>query len=57
VSELARQGIWAQQSGGLLTQRPAASSADLMPPAITGLFQRAFEDGATDPAARPTAMD
>jgi len=35
--------------------RPAAISAGLLPPAIVAMFRQAFEDGAVDPGARPTA--
>jgi len=56
VPELARAGTWAQREGGLLSPRPAAVSPALLPPAITGMFRRAFEDGAIDPGARPTAL-
>ncbi len=55
VSVLASQGIWAHQNGGPLVPRPAAISAGLLPPAIAAMFRRAFEDGAVDPGARPTA--
>src|SRR5262249_47973571 len=55
VSVLAEHGIWAHQNGGPLAPRPAASSAGLLPPAIVAMFRRAFEDGALDPGARPTA--
>jgi serine/threonine protein kinase len=56
VPELARQGIWAHQPGGPLSARPAAISINLLPAAITALFRQAFEDGAANPAARPTAL-
>src|SRR5215471_14437994 len=55
VSVLAGRGIWAHQNGGPLAPRPAAISAGLLPPAIAAMFRQAFEDGATDPRARPTA--
>ena len=55
VSVLAGRGIWAHQNGGPLAPRPAAISAGLLPPAIAGMFRQAFEDGAVDPRARPTA--
>jgi Anaphase-promoting complex subunit 4 WD40 domain len=55
VSVLAGQGIWAHQNGGPLVPRPAAISAGLLPPAIVAMFRHAFEDGAVDPGARPTA--
>jgi DNA-binding helix-hairpin-helix protein with protein kinase domain len=57
VPELARRGIWAHRLGGLLTPRPAAIPiASLLPPAVVGMFQRAFEDGAAHPTARPAAL-
>jgi len=55
VSVLAARGIWAHQNGGPLVPRPAAISAGLLPPAIVAMFRQAFEDGAVDPGARPTA--
>jgi DNA-binding helix-hairpin-helix protein with protein kinase domain len=55
VPELARQGIWAHQRGGPLSPRPNAIGIGLLPPSITGMFRKAFEDGAVNPAARPTA--
>jgi len=57
VSVLAEHGIWAHQNGGPLAPRPAAISAGLLPPAIVAMFRRAFEDGALDPGARPTAAE
>jgi DNA-binding beta-propeller fold protein YncE len=53
--ELARDGIWALRGKGPLQPRPAAIDAGLLPPDITGMFRQAFEDGAIDPGARPTA--
>jgi hypothetical protein len=55
VSALAGRGIWAHQNGGPLVPRPAAISAGLLPPAIVAMFRQAFEEGAVDPGARPTA--
>jgi WD40 repeat protein len=55
VSELASQGIWAHRGSGPLEPRRAAIGASLLPGEILGLFHRTFEDGATDPLARPTA--
>jgi hypothetical protein len=55
VSVLAGRGIWAHQNGGPLVPRPAAISAGLLPPEIGAMFRQAFEDGAVDPGARPTA--
>jgi len=56
VAELARQGIWAHQRGGPLSPRPAAIGISLLPDSVVRLFRSAFEDGATNPAARPTAL-
>jgi hypothetical protein len=53
-SELAARGIWAH-GGGLLSPRPGAVSASLLPPSVIALFAQAFENGAADPDARPTA--
>jgi hypothetical protein len=55
VSQLASQGIWAHQQDGPLQPRRAAIGANLLPAEIMNLLRRAFEDGATDPLARPTA--
>src|SRR5215472_3702821 len=55
VSVLAGRGIWAHAAGGPLVPRPAAISAGLLPPAIVAMFRQAFEEGAVDPGARPTA--
>jgi hypothetical protein len=55
VSVLAGRGIWAHQNGGPLVPRPAAISAGLLPAEVVAMFRRAFEDGAVDPGARPTA--
>ena len=52
---LARDGIWAHQARGPLAPRPAAIGISLIPPSLQDMFRRAFEDGATHPAARPTA--
>jgi tetratricopeptide (TPR) repeat protein/serine/threonine protein kinase len=54
--ELAHSGIWAQQAVGPLSPRPKSIPiGTLLPPDIVELFRRAFEDGATNPTARPTA--
>jgi hypothetical protein len=55
VGELASQGVWAQQSGGMLQPRPSAIRASLLPRSILDMFRAAFEDGAVNPGARPTA--
>jgi hypothetical protein len=55
VPELARQGTWAHQRSGLLSPRPSAIGISLLPDDIIQMFRQAFEDGATNPAARPTA--
>lgn len=57
VSELARQGDWAHKSSGLLRPRPSAIPITLLPTTIMEMFRKAFEDGATNPAARPPASD
>jgi hypothetical protein len=56
VTELARQGIWADQRRGKLRPRPAAISIySLLPDSIVDMFRAAFEGGAGNPTARPTA--
>jgi len=55
VTDLAAQGTWAQQNGGLLQPRPSAISAAMLPDVIMNMFRTAFEDGAVNPGARPTA--
>lgn len=55
--DLARQGMWALRDGGLLTPRPSAIDRRILPPAILELFRRAFEDGASDPGLRPSAVE
>ena len=57
VPELARQGLWAHKAGGPLKPRPSAIPIGLLPDPITAMFRVAFERGAVDPAARPTADD
>jgi DNA-binding helix-hairpin-helix protein with protein kinase domain len=57
VSELARRGDWAHKSSGLLRPRPSAVPITLLPTTIAEMFRKAFEDGATNPAARPSAFD
>jgi len=57
VSQLAREGIWAQRGEGPLTPRPAAIGSRLLTDDIVRLFRRAFEDGAISPTARPTAAE
>jgi amino acid transporter len=54
---LAHQGNWAHKNGGPLRPRRAAVDFDLLPDSIRTLFRRAFEDGATRPSARPTAVE
>lgn len=56
VPDLAEKGIWAHQRRGRLGPRPAAIGIDLLPDSIRKLFRQAFEDGATNPARRPTAQ-
>ena len=56
--QLARLGVWAHQDDGPLSPRPAAIPiAPLLPPNIVASFRRAFEDGATNPTSRPTALE
>ena len=55
--DLARQGMWALRDGGLLTPRPSAIDRRILPPPILELFRRAFEDGASDPGLRPSAVE
>lgn len=57
VPELARQGLWAHRTGGPLEPRPSAIPIGLLPASITSMFRVAFEDGAANPTARPTADD
>ena len=57
VTGLAWQGLWAHRAGGPLKPRPSAIPISLLPDAITAMFRVAFEDGAANPAARPTAAD
>jgi DNA-binding helix-hairpin-helix protein with protein kinase domain len=57
VIELARQGQWVLKAGGPLKPRPSAVEITLLPDAILGMFRAAFEDGAANPSARPTAHD
>lgn len=54
---LARQGDWAHKRGGPLSPRRRAISGDLLPQEIETLFRRAFEDGASRPSRRPTALE
>lgn len=55
VNILAAQGTWAHQGGGMLHPRPSAIPADMLPRSIMSMFGKAFEDGAVNPGARPTA--
>ena len=55
VTELARQGVWAHKTGGMLRPRRSAIPADMLPDSIMGMFRAAFEDGAINPDARPAA--
>jgi amino acid transporter len=57
VPDLAERGTWAYRRGGNLGARPAAIGIDLLPDSIRELFKRAFEEGATSPSRRPTALD
>lgn len=57
VTDLAPQGMWAYRDGGMLRPRPSAISIEILPRAIRKMFQSAFELGALDPDARPSAED
>jgi hypothetical protein len=57
AAELARLGSWAWQPGGALRPRRAAIDISLLPGNVIELFRRAFEDGARDAEARPTAYE
>jgi hypothetical protein len=54
--ELARDGTWAHQRNGQLRPRPSAIGISLLPDYITAMFRSAFEAGAVNPGARPTAL-
>lgn len=54
---LATAGWWAGGPASPLTSHPLAPPAAFLPPAITGLFTRAFTDGAHNPPARPAAAE
>ena len=56
VTDLASQGTWVQQSGGMLQPRPSAVSAQILPDSIIELFRAVFENGAVNPGARPSAQ-
>ncbi|WP_433796775.1 hypothetical protein [Actinoplanes sp. CA-252034] len=53
---LASRGVWAH-GGGPLQPRPHAVAEWLLPREIMDLFRRAFEHGARQPDARPTAAE
>ena len=55
VPELARRGLWTHEAGGPLKPRPSAILIGLLPDVITEMFRVAFEEGAANPEARPTA--
>lgn len=55
VSDLAKDGLWAHKKRGKLSPRPSAIAISLLPGDIVDLFRKAFEDGATNPDARPAA--
>ncbi len=57
VYDLAKTGTWAHQRRGQLTPRRSAIDVGLLPGPIREMFRQAFEDGATRPARRPTALD
>jgi hypothetical protein len=52
---LARAGHWAGGPGSPLHTHALAPAVDFLPTAVQRLFERAFTDGAADPAARPSA--
>jgi hypothetical protein len=52
---LARTGDWAGGPNSRLMTHPLAPPPTFLPSDIRALFVRAFTDGATDPAARPSA--
>ena len=55
VTELASMGQWTHRRDGRLLPRPSAIPISVLPPDITRMFRVAFEDGAVNPGARPTA--
>jgi DNA-binding helix-hairpin-helix protein with protein kinase domain len=55
VAELAQRGDWAHKVGGPLSPRPSAIPVTVLPAGIFEMFRRAFEDGAVNPSARPSA--
>lgn len=59
AENLARQGQWRGRSGGVLkpTEPRSLDPRIFLPPSTLQLFKRAFEDGATSPAARPKATE
>ena len=57
VPDLAEDGTWAYRRRGRLGPRPAAIGIALLPGSIRQMFRKAFEDGATRPSRRPTALD
>jgi DNA-binding helix-hairpin-helix protein with protein kinase domain len=56
VPDLAAKGTWAHKRGGKLRPRPVAVGIGLLPDSIREMFRKAFEDGATAPSRRPTAL-
>ena len=54
VPQLARNGVWSHGPGTLKPRR-TAPNIGILPAEITGLFRRAFEQGARRPTARPPA--
>jgi eukaryotic-like serine/threonine-protein kinase len=53
--ELARRGDWAGGPRSWLQSHPLAPPPIFLPAEVQTLFERAFADGATDPARRPSA--
>ncbi len=55
--ELAATGTWTHRTGGRLAPPAVAVPVSVLPPGVFSLFRRAFEDGARNPAALPTAYE
>ncbi|MFI6823116.1 hypothetical protein ACIBJE_19485 [Micromonospora sp. NPDC050187] len=55
VPELARSGTWTHSGSPSLSPRPSAIGIEILPAEVRNLFRQAFEHGATDPDARPSA--
>ncbi|MGH2459589.1 MAG: helix-hairpin-helix domain-containing protein, partial [Chloroflexota bacterium] len=57
VEERIKLGVWPYQPNPLATPPPYAPSFELLPREIRRLFVRAFHDGGTSPAARPSPSE